>query len=455
MERITSLDQFLVVSETEKAPFNIGALLLFSVPEEGKRAFGSLIRAHLERYVPRTVLARRMAASPEGFDANAWFRIQASKARSQIRTPDFAEELSDAELRDYVSTRATRHLDLSQAPFEIEILDRITGPRCAIYFKMHHGVADGVGFQTLLQSLSDQGCAELTGEAADVDEEIPTPERWLALARERFEREAPFRAQQAEAKAAAQEQLARFLESPEHRRRVPPAMPFGSEISRQRYYRTISFEFAAFRAVAKGLDATINDVFLAVAAGALRSHLLERGQLPDAPLVSHSVRSIRRPEHGPYGNLVLSIFPELATDEPDPLERLRRIQRSMNAEKQRSAIEEDLVDVYDQPFGARDLQAICSTPAQIEAVIGPANVMLSNVPGAERRMTFAGYAVEANYPVPIIIEGRFLNITSRRNANSLDMGLTFDAVKLENPDDLLRHLQEAFEALKRISSSRG
>src|SRR5690606_9581838 len=134
----------------------------------------------------------------------------------------------------------------------------------------------------------------------------------------------------------------------------------------------------------------------------LRAYLDRRGQLPAGPLISHSVRSIRRPEHGHYNNWVLSIYPELATDEADPVRRLERIRRSMNVEKQRSTIEEDLLDVWDWPYGARARRSACADITQIEAAIGPANVVLSNVPGPAERLTFAGFPLAANYPVPIV-----------------------------------------------------
>jgi diacylglycerol O-acyltransferase / wax synthase len=452
MERISPIDRFAILSESDQMPMHMGALLLFRVAEGGKRDFADRIRAHFERHIPRTVLARRLVPSPDHYDADAWFRIRASEAVKQIRTIGFAHAISDAALWDYIAERVMSRLDTSHVPFELEILPGLDGPRCAVYLKTHHGVTDGVGFQTLIQSLSDDGCASLTEEPAEVDEEIPSPELWLALAREKFAREEPMRARQAERKAAAQERLAQFLADPAHQRLPTPEMPFGTELSLQRLYRPISFDLAAFRETAKRLGGTINDVFLAAASGALRAYLLDRGQLPAQSLTAHVVRSIRRDEDGPYGNRLLSIAPELATDEPDPLARLRRIQASMNAEKQRSMIEEELVDDYDSPFGSRDTRAVCASNEQVEAVMGPANVVLSNVPGAERRLSFAGYELEANHPVPIVALGRFLNITTRRNADKLDMGVMADATKLDDPDELLRRLQESFETLQRLPS---
>jgi len=447
MERMRPYDHFMILFETEKSPMNIGGLLVFDVPQDRKQEFAQRVRAQLEAAVPCTVLARRLLASPEHYDTDAWFRISAAEALRQIQSPVFPAELSDEDLREYVAGRGMRPLDLARAPFEIEILSQLSGPRCAIYMKSHHCVADGVGFVSLVQQLSDQGAATLLGEPAHANEEPPAPEAWTAMARETFERQEALRCEAAEKKASAEKRLAEFLADPAQRRLPAPDMAFGSEFSRERAYRTISFSLERFRTAARSLGASINDIFLATASGALRAYLAKRGELPAAPLISHSVRSIRRQEHGPYNNWVLSIYPELATDEPDALERLRRIRSSMIVEKQRSTIEEDLLDLWDWPYGARDRRAACSNIAQVEAAIGPASVVLSNVPGPAERLTFAGFPLAANYPVPIVGPGRFLNITSRRNADALDMGVMVDAAKVLDADDFLACLSDAFDEL--------
>jgi len=85
---------------------------------------------------------------------------------------------------------------------------------------------------------------------------------------------------------------------------------------------------------------------------------------------------------------VLSIYPEVATDEPDPMKRLSGIRASMNMEKQRSVLEKELLNVWDWPYGARDRRAASSDASQIEAAIGPASAVLSNVPGPAERLIF-------------------------------------------------------------------
>ena len=90
--------------------------------------------------------------------------------------------------------------------------------------------------------------------------------------------------------------------------------------------------------------------------------------------------------------------------------------------------------------------------SRVAEVLGSANVLLSNVPGAETPLTFAGYRVTANYPVPIVPPGRFLNVTSRRNAGALDMGVMADSTKIDDIDDVIACMREAFQALERLAA---
>jgi hypothetical protein len=75
----------------------------------------------------------------------------------------------------------------------------------------------------------------------------------------------------------------------------------------------------------------------------------------------------------------------------------------------------------------------------------PGNITLSNVPGPAEKLRYAGYAQIANYPVPILGNGRFLNITSRRNGDMLDMGVMADPTKITDIGRIVAHVIEALE----------
>jgi len=447
MERLSVTDHVTGKFQTARNPMNIGALLLFEVPEHERAGFAERMRAHLAARLPASAVGRRQIASPGGYDANAWLRASAAATMANVAAVPGAGPLTPQALRDAAVRRSMEVIDLARAPFELDIHDQVDGPHCALFFKVHHTCMDGVGFQMLLELLSDQG-GPLPRVDTDRDEPVPADSDWLAEAQARFAASAAQDAEKLAAMGQAQAGLEAFLADPAHARAQAPAMAFGSEISTERAYRTLDLPLDALKAIGRPYGATVNDVFLAVAAGGLRTYLLARGLLPKAPLVSHSVRSTRRPEHGMTGNRVASIYPELATDEADRLARLRRIMASMALEKRRSGIEEPLLDPPETPWGTRDREAAFADPAVLHAALGSANVVLSNVPGPAERLTWAGFALVGNYPVPIIGPARFLNITSRRNAGQLNLGVMVDAAKLPDIDALVAALRAEFEAFE-------
>jgi diacylglycerol O-acyltransferase / wax synthase len=444
MDRLSVTDHVTGLFQTARNPMNIAGLLLFDPGEADRAAFADRIRAHLAARLPASPLARRLVKSPRGYDANAWFRISSARCMAQVRQPE-RQPRTALELRDHLIARQMEPIDLSVAPFEIDILDQLLGPHGALFIKVHHSCMDGVGFQLLLEFLSDSGSALPTVDSS-TDEPVPSEAEWLADAEARFAAEAPQTAERIAEIGAVQGRLEAFLANPAHQRPTAPDMAFGSEITLERTYRTLALPLDRIKAAGRTHGATVNDMFLAIAAGGLRQYLLARSELPDASLVSHSVRSTRRAKDGMTGNRVASIYPVLATDETDRLVRLRRIMAAMAVEKARSAIEEPMLDAPETPFGTRDREIGFADPAVLQAALGSANVVLSNVPGPAEPLRFGGLVLSANYPVPIVGPGRFLNITSRRNGNSLNLGIMADAAKVPDIDALAAAIQAEFEA---------
>lgn len=444
MDRLSVTDHVTGLFQTARNPMNIAGLLLFDLPDDDRTTFAERIRTQLAARLPASPLARRLVKSPQGYDANAWLRISAANGMARVRRPAHQPRTAP-ELRDHLIARQMQPIDLSVAPFEIDILDRLDGPHGALFIKVHHSCMDGVGFQMLLEFLSDSGGA-LPTIATGTDEPVPSDADWLAAAEARFAAEEVRTAQRMAEIGAVQGRLEAFLADPAHRRPTAPDMAFGSEITLERAYRTLALPLAQIKAAGRPHRATVNDVFLAIAAGGLRQYLLARGELPEASLVSHSVRSTRRAEDGMTGNRVASIYPVLATDEPDRLTRLRRIMAAMTVEKARSAIEEPMLDAPETPFGTRDREIAFADPAVLQAALGSANVVLSNVPGPAQPLRFGGLVLSANFPVPIVGPGRFLNITSRRNGDALNLGIMVDAAKVPDIDALVAAIQAEFEA---------
>jgi len=423
VRRLRPDDHFMILAETDASPMHVGALILLDVPTGQQNDFVDAIRRQFAERLPLTPLLVQLHQAPDGYDSDIWVDVASGDLQTLVSLVPHAGAWDEAELYAAVAQLNMQRLDLSGPPFAAHVFERLADGGSALYLKMHHSVADGIGFQTVLGLLSD-ATPPATPRLADAI--LPDPQQWREQADARFEAEADLRAQQS---VRRKEALA-ALELLKGERAPTPEFALSGPTSDQRCYTTMSLSLERVKEVGKKLGATINDMFLAIASGALRHYLIETGQLPDAPLVINSARSYRRPEHGDFGNRIVALHPHLATHLADPIERLRAIQASMAAEMRRSPHDEALLDAAEKPFGARDRRAAFADRLAGGKRLIPGNLTLSNVPGPSEQRSYAGFAQLHNYPVPIIGSGRFLNITSRRSGANLDMGVIADASKI-------------------------
>jgi diacylglycerol O-acyltransferase / wax synthase len=172
----------------------------------------------------------------------------------------------------------------------------------------------------------------------------------------------------------------------------------------------------------------VNDIVMAVCAGALRAYLLRHDALPTEPLRAMVPVSIRTGnETDPWTNRVSAIVAELPTNLADPLERLARCREAMSEAKGQL----DLIPADTLVQGAQTALPVVATAAMrlatrlrlADRVNLPFNLVISNVPGPREPLYFAGAKLENYIPVSIVTEGMGLNITVHSYVDRIDFGL--------------------------------
>lgn len=445
VRRLRPDDHFMILAETDASPMHVGALLLLDVPETAQADFPERMRAQLLARLGHTPLPVRHFLAPEGYDSEVWADVDPAEAEAQIDLVEDGPRDMPSLLR-WAAGQSMQRLDLSAPPFRIRMVTGLeaTGLKscCALFVQMHHALADGIGFQTVLRLLSDE-TPPFTGQRSAAP--LPDLPVWRALAETRFAALEPLAKAQREARSDAAARLKAIAADPARARPATPTLNLSAPTSTARAYAVISLDFAEVKRIARALKATINDLFLALASTALRSYLLEIDDLPADPIVVNSARSYRRADHGDFGNRIVAMHPHLATNIADPMGRLRAIQESMARELDRTAWDEAMLDQPERPYGARDRRAAFAGRVSDGKQVLPGNITLSNVPGPAEVLRYAGHRTVANYPVPIIGSGRFLNITSRRNAGRLDIAIMADAEKIAHVDRFPGTLEQALD----------
>ena len=190
-------------------------------------------------------------------------------------------------------------------------------------------------------------------------------------------------------------------------------------------YTTIPLEDA--KTVRRAFGCTFNDVVMALCSGALRSYLKHHDCLPTESLIAMVPVSVRSGnETDAYQNRVSALLAELATNERDPVKRLKRVQHSMTVAKgNMAAIPAETLMDYTQfapPAIAARAMRMASRLRIADRMNPPFNLIISNVPGPTEPLYMAGARLEHFYPVSTITDGQGLNMTVQSYNGNLDFG---------------------------------
>jgi WS/DGAT/MGAT family acyltransferase len=165
---------------------------------------------------------------------------------------------------------------------------------------------------------------------------------------------------------------------------------------------------------------------MALVAGVLRQFLLDRRELPDAPLVAMVPVSVHGKSDRPGRNKVSGMFTSLQTHIADPAERLKAIAAASSVAKEHSsAISASLLQDWSQ-FAAPAVFGVAMrvyARTRLTESRPVHNVVVSNVPGPQVPLYFLGAEVKAMYPLGPIFHGSGLNITVMSLSGKLDVGL--------------------------------
>lgn len=210
-----------------------------------------------------------------------------------------------------------------------------------------------------------------------------------------------------------------------------PRTSLNARISAHRRAAFARVSLDEVKAVKDHFGVKVNDVVVAMCAGALRDWLGGRGELPVESLVALIPVSVRTPEEaGTFGNRASTIIAPIPTDEPDPRRRLLRAHKQLRDAKARHGeaprmILEDANHLIPPPALAGAARAL-GRAASGRLGEAPLNVIISNVAGSPLPLYLAGARQEAMYPLSAIIDGAALNLTVMSYAGGLDIGIVAD-----------------------------
>jgi diacylglycerol O-acyltransferase / wax synthase len=174
--------------------------------------------------------------------------------------------------------------------------------------------------------------------------------------------------------------------------------PLNPDLGPSRRFNWTEIPLDDLKQIKTGLGGSVNDAVLAIAAGAIRSFLIEnRDYQPAEFRVMNPVSTRSRGERGKLGNQVAMWLIDLPVDEPDPLRRHQLIKERTRDLKENN-----------HALGAATLVEISSgTPITLlslaNRVVGPRmrpfNMTITNIPGPQFPMYLLESQMIASYPM--------------------------------------------------------
>jgi WS/DGAT/MGAT family acyltransferase len=211
-------------------------------------------------------------------------------------------------------------------------------------------------------------------------------------------------------------------------------------IGGSRRFAVARADLGALKAVKNELGGTLNDVVLAVATGALRHFLKERGEaLPERGLRAMVPVSVRREgEAGALGNRVSSLFVDLPVAIADPARRYAQVVAEAEALKAGSQAAGS-----DSVVRAAGLVPPALHALAVRTTLSPRlfNLTITNVPGPPRTLYSFGAPMREVLPLVPVFAHHAVGIAVVSYAGGVYFGLSADAASVHDLDVLAQAIE--------------
>ncbi len=467
MQRMTGIDPMFIYSDTPDTPMEIAYACVFDPPSlPGGYSFERVTGVLQTRIPNLQPFRRRLMTVPLGLDHPRWVDDPDFELSNHLHRVALPAPGGDPEFRAKVAEVMGRPLTPEQPPWEMHVVEGMADGLVGLIAKVHHSVVDGVAGADMLAKLLD-----LTAEGSAVTEpcppwlpaRLPSQTQLLTDALPTFVR-SPLRGLRAAREVGRT--AVRLARCAIDDRLGPVSIPLGAPdtfdapVGADRAVSFAELDMAQVRMLTTRFGSTINDVVLAVCSGALRSHLAAHGQESESPLVAVVPVSVRGDTNAAsLGNHLSAMFVPLSNDKKTPLERLRTVTAaSASCKGQERAVGYG-------PMATRLTEGV--PPAVVKPMIQlgvrsgvlrklrAGNLMVSNVPGPDFPLYFAGMELRAVYPLGPVIDGVALNITVQSYRESLFVGINACASAVPDLPGLTQAMVDELSLLCRMAAGAG
>ena len=467
MKQLSGSDNLFLVQEDKNVYNHVASLTIYDVSTApgGKVRYKDILKHFADRMSIDPIFRQRLVAPPLGIDRPYWVEESEVDLEFHVRHIALPKPGDWRQLMIQVARLHSRPLDRSRPMWEayvIEGLDNI--PKLppgsfAMFMKFHHASLDGMAgirLGTRMHSetpATDMSDTETGTVYADRDPSaVELASRAVINGINRVVTAGKLSVEIA-AKVAvhgrgAVGDLLRvakgdsrggngFILAP------APKTRFNQAVSAHRVVDGFGMPLSRIKRVrARVRGATLNDIFLAVAGGAVRKYLLSKNELPERSLACLMPMALHS-DGSAGGNAVSAAAVKVRSDIADPLARLKAAHHEAQAGKEQAELLgpemlKNLLDTLPSAVGSLIVNRV---------LIPTLNMTVSNVRGPERPLYMAGAKAMCYYPVSIPTDGVGLNITGVSYNGVMWVSVVSCRSMLPDPDFFTTCMQDAWEEI--------
>lgn len=465
MRQLSELDASFLYLESETTPMHIGGIYLFDASQRATPlAFSTFVAYLRSRLHVVPVFRQRLKEIPLRLSRPYWIDDPDFSIERHLAYVNLGEYGRKSSLMALASKILEEPLKRDRPLWHITFVDGFRlndlddgAEGFALIVKLHHAAIDAFSGEEIIGKLLEYTPEPraITPPRAWQPRPEPSSERVVLQAGANMLR-TPLQltslaasAAQATARGLIQKQL-RKLPLP-----LPlfsaPHSPFNRQITANRQIIAASVALPRLKTVKASLgDVTLNDVVLGLCAETLRRYLTAEGADNRKSLVAMTPISVRSNSlRRATGNQMSAMLLDLATDEPNPAQRIRRIHwNAVASEPYREAIAADrLTELL--PSTMLALSARLYSELQIAQRYQPVfNLPITNVPGPQVPLYLQGARLVQQYNTAPLFDSMGLVIVAVSYEGKLTLNFTTCPDVVANGESLQAHVDESLHAIE-------
>jgi len=469
--RLSPADASFFRLENTATPMYVGSLSILRRPRAGL-SYETLL-ATVEQRLPQIPRYRQKVRQvPVGTARPVWVDDEDFDITYHVRRSALPSPGSDEQLHELIARLAARPLDKSRPLWEMYLVEGLAKNRLAIYTKSHQALINGMSALEINHVIADR-----TKRPPAFPEDIWVPERDPGNTRLIFGAVSEWFVGPGTQLQAVGSAIGGLLTTPGElldagrrafdfarnlARGTAPSSPLNAPVSHHRRFTVARGSLEDYRAVRARYDCDVNDVVLAVIAGALGSWLMSRGVAVSptatvramAPLSVYADGQLDATGPGQAISQVMPFLVDLPVGEPNAVVRLSQIAHATESNPTAARLVDARTIVTLSGFAPPTLHAMgirvaTSFPSFSKRTF---NLLITNAPGAQSQMYIAGTKLLDTYGVPPLLDNQALAISVTSYNGMLYFGINADREAMSDVDLLPALLSQALEEL--LESSR-